>query len=89
MARVVGDVTGDPAGAAQAARQYLDRPRSRLRGLGTLGVAGDDTRRAVVYERTTCCLYVKVVPEAICSNCPLLPAGAREDALHARAGGTA
>ncbi len=87
VARVVGDLTGDVAGAARAARDLLERRGSRLRGLGVVTVVGDDRRRAVVYERATCCLYVKAVPGAICSNCPLLAPAERAAALRARIGG--
>ncbi len=88
VARVVGDLTGDPPAALSTADDYLDRTRSQLRGLGVLSVAGDDTRR-VVYRRSTCCLYLKVVPGAICSNCPLLGTVPRDQALRNRAGGRA
>ncbi len=77
VARVVGDLTGDPEAAARAARSFLDRPDSRLRGLGVVVVAGDADRRAVVYERNTCCLIVKAVPGAYCTNCPLIDSGQR------------
>ncbi len=86
VARVVGDLTGDAEDAARAARELLDRPSSRLRGLGVVAVAGDADRRAVVYERNTCCLIVKAVPGAFCTNCPLLDPDAREQALQARIG---
>jgi len=86
VARVVGGLTGDPEAAADSARQFLDRPNSRLRGLGVVGLAGEADRRTVVYQRNTCCLIVKAVPGAYCTNCPLLAAEAREQALQARAG---
>ena len=78
VARVVGALTGDPEAAARAARSALDRPSSRLRGLGVVGVVGDTAHRAVVYARNTCCLIVKAVPGAYCTNCPLLDPGARD-----------
>ena len=56
MARVVGDLTGDAESAARSVRGVLDRRGSRLRVLGAVTVAGDGRRRAVVYERATCCL---------------------------------
>ena len=86
VARVVGDLTGDVAGAARAARDLLERRGSGLRGLGVVTVAGDGERQAVVYERATCCLIVKAVPGAYCSNCPLLGPAEREQALRERGG---
>lgn len=82
--RLVGQISDAPAQAATTARRLLAHPGWPLQGLGEVLLMEAGAEKAVMFERSTCCLLQKLDPEAICSNCSLLDPTERRTRMHAR-----